>query len=256
VAANHWLEALARHRLLQGLPATAVLWGAIDDAGFLARNQDIKDALQSRMGGAALQSQAALDTLERLLLQKRSGLGVLELDWKALSRFLPAAGSPKFSELARLHSGEQEEESNVDDIQRLLLEMNDQELTELFAEMLKQEISEILRMPTSKLDSSRPLQELGLDSLMSVELVVAVEERFGIRLPVMELSETSSIAKLTVRILELLRGSQDAEAAPVAEDNLQALTLARHGAELSEAELAQVRQGARDPESQLSRLIN
>ncbi|MBT9571055.1 MAG: SDR family NAD(P)-dependent oxidoreductase [Pseudomonas umsongensis] len=256
VAANHWLEALARHRLLQGLPATAVLWGAIDDAGFLARNQDIKDALQSRMGGAALQSQAALDTLERLLLQQRSGLGVLELDWKALSRFLPAAGSPKFSELARLHSGEQEEESNVDDIQRLLLEMNDQELTELFAEMLKQEISEILRMPTSKLDSNRPLQELGLDSLMSVELVVAVEERFGIRLPVMELSETSSIAKLTVRILELLRGSQDAEAAPVAEDNLQALTLARHGAELSEAELAQVRQGARDPDSQLSRLIN
>lgn len=256
VAANHWLEALARYRLLQGLPATAVLWGAIDDAGFLARNQDIKDALQSRMGGAALQSQAALDTLERLLLQQRSGLGVLELDWKALSRFLPAAGSPKFSELARLHSGEQEEESNVDDIQRLLLEMNDQELTELFAEMLKQEISEILRMPTSKLDSNRPLQELGLDSLMSVELVVAVEERFGIRLPVMELSETSSIAKLTVRILELLRGSQDAEAAPVAEDNLQALTLARHGAELSEAELAQVRQGARDPDSQLSRLIN
>ncbi|MBD0679830.1 type I polyketide synthase [Pseudomonas sp. PSB11] len=256
VAANHWLEALARHRLLQGLPATAVLWGAIDDAGFLARNQDIKNALQSRMGGAALQSQAALDTLERLLLQQRSGLGVLELDWKALSRFLPAAGSPKFSELVRLHSGEQEEESNVDDIQRLLLEMNDQELTELFAEMLKQEISEILRMPTSKLDSNQPLQELGLDSLMSVELVVAVEERFGIRLPVMELSETSSIAKLTVRILELLRGSQDAEAAPVAEDNLQALTLARHGAELSEAELAQVRQGARDPESQLSRLIN
>jgi phthiocerol/phenolphthiocerol synthesis type-I polyketide synthase C len=253
VAANHWLEALARHRLLQGLPATAVLWGAIDDAGFLARNQDIKDALQSRMGGAPLQSQAALDTLEKLLLQQRSGLGVLELDWKALSRFLPAAGSPKFTELARLHSGEQEEESNVDDIQRLLMEMNDQELTELFAEMLKQEISEILRIPASKLDSTRPLQELGLDSLMSVELVVAVEERFGIRLPVMELSETSSIAKLTVRILELLRGSQDNE------DSLQARTvdsLARHGVELSEVELTQVSTDVRNPDSQLSRLIN
>jgi len=257
VAANHWLEALARHRLLQGLPATAVLWGAIDDAGFLARNQDIKDALQSRMGGAALQSQAALDTLENLLLQQRSGLGVLELDWKALSRFLPAAGSAKFLELARLHGGEQEEESNVDDIQRLLQEMNDEELTDLFGEMLKQEISEILRMPTSKLDSSRPLQELGLDSLMSVELVVAVEERFGIRLPVMELSETSSIAKLTVRILELLRGSQDAEGAPVAEDNLQARaaeSMARHG--VSEAELAQVSPGHGSPDTQLSRLIN
>ncbi|MFY0728116.1 SDR family NAD(P)-dependent oxidoreductase [Pseudomonas sp. NFX15] len=259
VAANHWLEALARHRLLQGLPATAVLWGAIDDAGFLARNQDIKDALQSRMGGAALQSQAALDTLEQLLLQRRSGLGVLELDWKALSRFLPAAGAPKFTELARLHSGEQDEERDSDDIQRLLLEMNDQELTELFAEMLKQEISEILRIPASKLDSSRPLQELGLDSLMSVELVVAVEERFGIRLPVMELSETSSIAKLTVRILELLRSQHDSDAEPASEDNLQALTadaLARHGAQLSEAELAQVSDGVRNHDSDLTRLID
>jgi len=259
VAANHWLEALARHRLLQGLPATAVLWGAIDDAGFLARNQDIKDALQSRMGGAALQSQAALDTLEKLLLQRRSGLGVLELDWKALSRFLPAAGTPKFTELARLHSGEQDEESDVDDIQRLLAEMNDQELTELFAEMLKQEISEILRIPASKLDSSRPLQELGLDSLMSVELVVAVEERFGIRLPVMELSETSSIAKLTVRILELLRSHQDAEADSGSEDNLQILTadaLARHGVDLSQAELALVSEGVRNQGSDLSRLID
>ncbi|SEM99126.1 Acyl transferase domain-containing protein [Pseudomonas sp. ok272] len=258
VAANHWLEALARHRLQQGLPATVVLWGAIDDAGFLARNQEIKDALQSRMGGAALQSQVALDTLEQLLLQKRSGLGVLELEWKALSRFLPAAGAPKFSELARLHNGEQDEESNSDDIQRLLLEMDDPELIELFAEMLKQEISEILRIPTSKLDSSRPLQELGLDSLMSVELVVAVEERFGIRLPVMELSETSSIAKLTVRILELLRGSQDAESAASVDDTVQAMTdetLVRHGAELSEVQRALFSEGVRRPDSETSRLI-
>jgi acyl transferase domain-containing protein/NADPH:quinone reductase-like Zn-dependent oxidoreductase/NAD(P)-dependent dehydrogenase (short-subunit alcohol dehydrogenase family)/acyl carrier protein len=259
VAANHWLEALARYRLALGLPATSVLWGAIDDAGFLARNQDIKDALQSRMGGAALQSQAALQTLERLLLQRRSGLGVLELDWKALSRFLPAAGSPKFTELARLHGGEQDEESDAGDIQRLLTEMNDPELIELFSEMLKQEISEILRLPTSKLDTSRPLQELGLDSLMSVELVVAVEERFGIRLPVMELSEASSIGKITIRILELLRGNQDGEAQPDAASDLHSLasdTFSRHGVDISLDDIAQLSDGLGAQDSKLSRLIN
>ncbi|MGW8462024.1 SDR family NAD(P)-dependent oxidoreductase [Pseudomonas sp. CLCA07] len=259
VAANHWLEALARHRLALGLPATSVLWGAIADAGFLARNQDIKDALQSRMGGAALQSQAALQTLERLLLQRRSGLGVLELDWKALSRFLPAAGSPKFNELARLHGGEQDEESDADDIQRLLAEMDDPELIELFSEMLKQEISEILRLPTSKLDATRPLQELGLDSLMSVELVVAVEERFGVRLPVMELSEASSIGKITVRILELLRGNQQGDVQPDAENNLQPLaseTFSRHGVDISRDEIAQLSAGLDAQNSKLSRLIN
>ncbi|WP_160105089.1 type I polyketide synthase [Pseudomonas izuensis] len=258
VAANHWLEALARHRLALGLPATSVLWGAIDDAGFLARNQDIKDALQSRMGGAALQSQAALQTLERLLLQRRSGLGVLELDWKALSRFLPAAGSPKFSELARLHGGEQDEESDVDDIQRLLAEMDDPELIELFSEMLKQEISEILRLPTSKLDVTRPLQELGLDSLMSVELVVAVEERFGVRLPVMALSEASSIDKITVRILELLRGNQESDGQPDAGNAQQSLasdTLSRHGVDISADDIA-MNDGLDTQVSKPSRLID
>ncbi len=259
VAANHWLEALARHRLALGLPATSVLWGAIDDAGFLARNEDIKDALQSRMGGSALLSQVALETLERLLMQQRSGLGVLELDWKALSRFLPAANSPKFSELARLNGGEQGEESDVDDIQRLLVELNEQELTELFGEMLKQEISEILRLPANKLDINRPLQELGLDSLMSVELVVAVEERFGIRLPVMELSETSSIAKLTGRILELLRGNQEHAELQDNVDTLQSRTadaLSRHGAELTQEDIAQLSDGLNGQDSKLTRLIN
>ena len=244
VAANYWLEALARQRLAAGLPATVVLWGAIDDAGFLARNEDIKQALQGRMGGAALQTREALANLEQMLLNKRSGLGVLELDWKALSRFLPAAQAPKFLELARLHGGDQEDEG-ADDIQRLLADLDDAQLAQTFADMLKQEISEILRLPASKLDSQRPLQELGLDSLMSVELVVAVEERFGIRLPVMELSESSSIDKLTLRIIDLLRGNQQAE-----QPDAQAMardTLAKHGVELSAEQAAELAQTSGQP---------
>jgi phthiocerol/phenolphthiocerol synthesis type-I polyketide synthase C len=80
--------------------ATCVGWGPIDDVGFLARNEKIKEALQSRMGGTALNSAVALDALEGMLLANRSGLAVLELDWKALGRLLPTAASPKFCELA------------------------------------------------------------------------------------------------------------------------------------------------------------
>jgi phthiocerol/phenolphthiocerol synthesis type-I polyketide synthase C len=37
---------------------------------------------------------------------------------------------------------------------------------------------------------------MGLDSLMGVELVLALEARFGIRLPVMALSQSPTISKL------------------------------------------------------------
>lgn len=237
VAANHWLEGLARYRRSLGLPATAVLWGAIDDAGFLARNEQIKAALQSRMGGSALRTELALAHLEQLLLRGDSGLGVLELEWKALARFLPSAGTPRFSELARLHGGEQDDESAAQDIRQMLEELDEPELLERFVELLKLEVSEILRLPASRVDAQRPLQELGLDSLMSVELVVALEDRFGIRLPVMELSETSSLDKLSVRLLELLRGEHaPAEGSEV----LAGSVLARHGVQFSTEEIQEM----------------
>ncbi|MFK8330721.1 type I polyketide synthase [Pseudomonas sp. BJa5] len=252
VAANHWLEALARHRRAQGLAATAVLWGAIDDVGFLARNEQIKDALQSRMGGAALRADVALAHLEQMLLSGDDGIGVLELEWKALSRFLPSAATPRFIELVRAHGGEQDDEGDAQDIQRLLAELDDEQVLERFVELLKHEVCEILRLPAARLDTQRPLQELGLDSLMSVELVVALEERFGIRLPVMELSESSSIDKLSVRILELLRG--EAAEAP-ASTSLTANVLARHGSELSPEQIAELNAELADTAAAPDRLI-
>ena len=79
--------------------------------------------------------------------------------------------------------------------------------------MLKAEIGEILRMPTEKIDDSRSLFDMGLDSLMGVELALAIESRFGIRLPVMVLSESPTIAKLADKIIaqmKIAEGDEDA----------------------------------------------
>lgn len=211
VAANTWLEALARQRRDLGLPATCVLWGAIEDTGFLARNEKIKDALLKRMGGSALNSASALDELERILLDGYSGEGVLEVNWKALSRFLPGAGAPKFSEFARQPGAAAASEDNVADIESMLAEMSDSELAVVFGEILKQEVGEILRVSPDKIDATRSIYEMGLDSLMGVELVIALESRFGIRIPVMALSESPTIAKLVERIIAQLRGQETAD---------------------------------------------
>ena len=189
-----------------------MLWGAIGDVGFLARNQQIKEALQGRMGGSALPSAIALDALEAMLLSDRSDLGVLELDWRALTRFLPSAPTPKFSDLAR-HSAEGDAEAeagSAEDIRRLVAELSNDELATTFTEMLKQEVGEILRVASEKIDASRSIYDMGLDSLMGVELVIALEARFGIRLPVMALSESPTIAKLTEKIIAHLRGEEAA----------------------------------------------
>lgn len=216
VAANAYLEALAETRRAAGLPALCVRWGALDDVGFLARNEQIKAALQSRMGGAALHSGAALDVLEALMVDNRSGLGVLELDWKALSRFLPTSRAPRFSELAQGGSHGDSEAEDTETIQRLLTELSRDELIAAFSEMLKEEVGEILRIATEKIDEHQSMFNMGLDSLMGVELALAVEARFGVKLPVMALKESPTIAKLAEKLcLQLTAG--DAEAEPSAD---------------------------------------
>ncbi len=207
IAANAYLESLARARRAAGLPALCVSWGAIGDAGFLARNPQIREALQSRMGGNALSTESALDFLEELMVTNRSGLGVLEFDWKAMGRFLPTSKSPKFSELDAFGGEDEADFDHADDIQRLLAELSPAELLSAFKEILKTEIGEILRLPPDKIDDARSVYDMGLDSLMGVELALAIESRFGIRLPVMALSESPTIAKLAAKIIAQLKQS-------------------------------------------------
>lgn len=231
VAANTWLERLAAQRRADGLPATCVRWGAIDDVGFLARNQKIKDALQGRMGGGALASQVALDALEDMLIADASGLGVLELDWRALSRFLPTASLPKFSDIARRAGSSADEDNSADDIAQMIATLDDATLHERFTDMLKAEIGEILRVSPDKIESTRSVYDMGLDSLMGVELVVALENRFGIRLPVMALNESPTPAKLAERLVLLLRDEQDGSQDDAVTASVQQV-VASHAAEV------------------------
>jgi acyl transferase domain-containing protein/NADPH:quinone reductase-like Zn-dependent oxidoreductase/acyl carrier protein len=209
VAANAYLEALAQARRSAGLTALCVGWGAIDDVGFLARNQKIKDALQTRMGGKTILSSDALDLLEELLTSRRSDVGVMELNWSALSRFLPSAAEPKFSDLAAMSDGAQSSEADTYDIRHLLEELSPEELTAAIQDLLKAEIAEILRLAPDKIDANRSLYDMGLDSLMGVELVLAIESRFGIQLSVMALSEGPTISKLTEKLISQLKNTSE-----------------------------------------------
>jgi phthiocerol/phenolphthiocerol synthesis type-I polyketide synthase C len=241
VAANSWIEAFAKQRLACGLPATCVSWGIIDDAGFLARNEKLKRSLQSRMGGAALHSSAALDALEAMILTGRSGDAVLEIDWQALNKFLPMAGSPKFSELALQTDVSHANEKGADDIQQLLVDLPDDQIIHRFSEILKNEVGEILRASPDKIDPTRSFYDMGLDSLMGVELATAVESRFGIRLSAMALSENPSIHKLAERILALLRGAVENTEQSAATTQVKQV-LAFHAVEATDEAIAEFAQ--------------
>jgi acyl carrier protein len=193
--------------------------------GFLARNAQIKELMQERMGGTALKSGVALDMLGTLLCHcPEAAVGVIDLDWATLKRFLPAAASPKFREIAREGGGSGNSEGSAV-LLRWLRGLPADQLGDALDDLLRAEAAKILRITKDKIDKHKSLYDMGMDSLMGVELVTALDQRFGIHLPVMALSEGPSIARLTERILAHLQGEDSGQPSADATGLTQQITL-------------------------------
>ncbi len=226
VAANGFLEALVAHRRAAGLPAMFMAWGPIEDVGFLARNADTREALQSRIGGASITSDEAMGALERALVQGSAGEAVVRLDWGAISRGMPAAHARRY---AALQTGGAVEASSED---RVLLEqlrtLSAAEAVALVESALRGQIARILHMSPERVDAGRSVLDLGMDSLMGMELGMAVEETFGVKLSIMAIAEGATVHTLAERIVELLDAHGGNENVAAADELADAL-VARHG---------------------------
>ncbi len=235
VAANRWLEGLAAARRARGAPALCLQWGAISDAGFLARQTGTRDALQQRLGGSSLTADEALAQLGDLMASPRPTTAVLRLDWRTLARGLPQAGAPRLSQIASRYADDAASADADRDWPLLLAEGSAAEQREALVALVRQELANILLLDADQLDMDRPLEQLGLDSLMGVELVTALEGRTGMSIPAMALSEAATPSALVDQLLERLTEARDEAGADRAPDELAALA-ERHGvAELAPA---------------------
>jgi len=208
VAANAAIEAIARRRHAQGLPALAVQWGPIGDAGYLARETQVSDMLARQLGSAHLSAEEALDTLPSILATGAPVVGMATLRWAALRRQLPLMQSPLFAEM---NSGAAEEAAEVD-LKALLAECSPEEARERITGLLVEEVARIMKLAIDRVEPQRPLAELGMDSLMAVELRLAVEQRFGISIPLLALSEGATLTAMAGRIVRSLGSEGESEA--------------------------------------------
>jgi acyl carrier protein len=78
-------------------------------------------------------------------------------------------------------------------------------------------------MAPDKIDPDRSVYDLGLDSLMGVELVLAIESRFGIQLSVMTLSESATISKLADKLISQLKPTVAGDEDPAPQTSTAAL---------------------------------
>jgi acyl transferase domain-containing protein/acyl carrier protein len=204
VAANLYLEALAQQRRSLGLPALAMLWGAIGQVGHLARNAELATVMEERLGVVPIDPQRAFDGMEQAMLAGVGHAAVAELDWAKLSRLPRIAKAAKYEAFGGRMNGEDGLDASLNLTQLLarVAAASLDDATALVMPVIVKQISEVMRIPPSKLDADRSLIDVGMDSMMMVELQMMMERAFGLRLPVLDLMDRATVAGISRRLAE------------------------------------------------------
>jgi NADPH:quinone reductase-like Zn-dependent oxidoreductase/acyl carrier protein len=226
VAANAGLEALAAARLATGRPALALAFGPIADAGMLADDAAARARLE-RQGAAPMTARAAFDALETALAAQGPGeaaIAAASVRWGALAADLPALRGG-LAERLDLSAGARAAAAGASDLRARLKGLDEAAAVRAMIDLFRSEASIILRLDPQEIDPTKPMSELGFDSLMAVELKLSCEEKYGVSMPVLSLSEGATIAILAARVAAQMRDP----AAPAAEETSDlGLVIARH----------------------------
>ncbi|MFD3625187.1 type I polyketide synthase, partial [Streptomyces sp. NPDC058698] len=230
-AGNAFLDSLAHHRHAQGLPATVVNWGFWDSVGMVARREQQEDRTLLPQGMRSFSPADGLTLLGRILAEGRVHTAVLPTDWPAWARAYPSASTaPLLQHLAGGDRSTQHAPAHGEGSVKPLAPSQVAEPTlprpvtpapvptpvtpaavpaarpapqapvsghaapsDELLDFLKQEVAVVMGLRPERVNTNRPLNRLGMDSLMAVELRNRIERRYQVKLPMVQLLKDGTI---------------------------------------------------------------
>lgn len=198
-AANRSLHALARLRHGDSLPALAISLGPVSDCGHLMQRPELASYM-SGSGVRPMPMARLLEELNGLLQTDACSIACADIDWAALARSHQAIGrSARTIELLSDGGGLR---TRGGTLSTMIHAASPQQRAEIVSSYLRRQIAGILKSKEDAVDTQRPLNELGLDSLTSFELKNRVETDFGFALPIGKFVQRPTIAAIATAIME------------------------------------------------------
>jgi amino acid adenylation domain-containing protein len=219
-AANAFLDALAHYRRSRGLTATSVNWGPWSEVGLAAgADRGGRLALQ---GFDSIAPEQGLAVLRGLVEDPPTQIAVMPIDrrrWpdldhdislsELLTRVLPAGPSSEI--------GSRPDKKRGRPARRLIRETvwkaEPSERSQILEAYLCEQVARVLGLPAPKVDVHQPLNSLGVDSLMGVELKNRIESELGVALPIRVYLQGPTILRLAAEIADHPPADSEAEAA-------------------------------------------
>lgn len=209
-AANAFLDSLAHYRRTLGLPALAVNWGVLGGDGYVARNERVAEYL-ARQGTEALTPAEVVSLLETFLEVDATQVAALRVDWsKWRQSFRGLQDNPLLERI--FASGVELEEAGgaTGDWRGRIDAATPEDRDQVIVQALQDVVGSVLRVKPESLRPDQPLTDLGLDSLMGVEIENLIESSIGVTLPPTSLMRARTIGQIAAIISGHLGGGKRA----------------------------------------------
>lgn len=220
-AANSFLDGLAHYRRSLGLPALSINWGAWADVGMAARLGENRGRRWSGM--ESIKPADGMRAMHRLMERDSVQAGVLPINWRHAAREKDADVRPLLRLLIQSgpHTAETESSSQRISFTEQLKNIPVEEQYKFLFDHVRNEVNKVLGLDAAHSPNPRQgFTDIGLDSLMAVELSNRLQKSLERRLPTTLTFEYPTIEALTgylasevlgISIVEPEKGRQKAD---------------------------------------------
>ena len=183
-AANSTLDALADYLRHKGVPAVAINWGAVSDYGHVADHPDLSTAVGNQFGIDALPASELLSTLNGVLGSSQASHIVVSGGRPIVGDQFSSAHENSVSNTSQSKQEFEGESDHIKNLQELVLDC----------------VSKVLEFPKNEIELDEPIINLGIDSLLAVELSHLLRSNCRIEISAASLLDQVSVNEILNQI--------------------------------------------------------
>lgn len=216
-AANHFMDALAHSRHLQGLPATTLNWALLAGNGIVS--QEYEDWLK-QIGMKEIALDQAFRAMTAIMASGKTQVLLADVDWVRFKNIYQFNGNKPLLEKLGQMEIPVKFVKKLSSSRRLLEEVPPGERQEHLFEYIGKEVANILGIKQIP-DPNKGFLEMGIDSLLSIELKNRLEKGLEVSLSASLIFDFPNITRLVDYLMEQVFGWQVnavVEAAPIQQE--------------------------------------
>ena len=200
VAANSFLDGFAHYLSSRGVAAKTINWGALSDTGVLAHNENLVKVLELA-GIYGVTNLQAMKAMESVILGDASQTGIFHVDWNQWAISNPSLSQSNFYRELLTQQDQSAERQKLMEILENIINKDSEERRAYIQQELAIRFGAIFKMSPESISPHASIIDLGVDSLMSVEISMALKTQLGVDIPTIELISGPSISTLATKIL-------------------------------------------------------